>query len=372
MESYKKYMPFIFVLISFFIISLLSIYSAEILLGESNYFFKQILWYLVGFLCIGIIFFIGNQFFLKYSFIFYILFNVLLLLLLFIGTPVNDAKCWFSIPGIGSFQPSEFMKIILILILSKVLNEFNENCTHKTVKNELILLLKVGIIVFIPCFLTFLEPDTGNVLIYLLITFIMLFVSGIHIRFFGIFFGFVFLLLIFFFIFYFKFQNIFIDIFGSSFFLRIDRIINWSSKSGFQLEHGLYSVGSAGLLGYGFSNTPIYFPEANTDFIFAVFSSNFGFIGSFILVTLFLYFDFKIIKVALKTNKYIYKILISGIVGMLLYQEFQNIGMTIGIIPITGITLPFISYGGSSLLCYMFLIGFIFNIIKENKSLYKN
>ena len=372
MEKYKKYIPFILILISFMIISVLSIYSAEALIGGSNYFIKQIIWYFVGFSVILLIWFIGPSFFIKYSFIFYFIFNFLLLLLLFFGTPINDARCWFSIPGIGTFQPSEFMKIILILVLTKILNEFNEKYTVKTVKLEFLLLLKVGLIVFIPCILTFLEPDTVNVLIYLLITFIMLFISGIHIRFFVIFFSFLIVMVISFLIFYFKFQNTFVNIFGSSFFLRIDRIINWSSKSGFQLEHGLYSIGSAGLLGHGFTNTPLYFPEANTDFIFAIFASNFGFIGSFILITLFIYFNIKLIKLSLKTDKYAYKLFLFGMIGMLIYQEFQNIGMTVGILPITGITLPFISYGGSSLLCYMFLIGIVFGIIKEGRSLCKN
>ncbi len=368
----KKYFPFTIILFTFMIISILSIYSAEVLIGFDNYYIKQMIFYIIGFIFILIIYFIGPSFFIKYSFYFYVFFNLLLLLLLFFGKPINEARCWFVIPGFGTFQPSEFMKISLILFLTKVLNDFNDRYKYKSVKLELILLLKVGAILFIPCVLTFLEPDTGNVLIYILITLIMLFISGIYIRFFVILFSIIGFFGIVFCIFYFKFHDTFVNIFGASFFLRVDRIINWSSSSGFQLEHGLYSIGSAGFLGHGFTNTPLYFPEANTDFIFAVFSSNFGFIGSFILITLFLYFDLKLVNLGLKSDKYVYKILLSGIIGMLTYQEFQNIGMTVGLLPITGITLPFISYGGSSLLCYMILIGFAFGILKENRSLYKN
>ena len=111
---------------------------------------------------------------------------------------------------------------------------------------------------------------------------------------------------------------------------------------------------------------PIYFPEPQTDFIFAVYANNFGFIGSIFLIGLIIFFDTYLISVAINTNKNINKYVIAGIVGMLLYQQIQNIGMTFGLLPITGITLPFISYGGSSLLSYMLMAGIIFNISNES------
>ena len=129
---------------------------------------------------------------------------------------------------------------------------------------------------------------------------------------------------------------------------------------------GITAIGSGGLIGYGVNNTPIYFPEPQTDFIFAVYSNNFGFIGSIILIGIITFFDLRLVRLAIEspsnTNKYI----ISGIIGMLIYQQLQNIGMTIGLMPITGITLPFISYGGSSLLSYMIMAGIIFNVSNEN------
>ena len=116
----------------------------------------------------------------------------------------------------------------------------------------------------------------------------------------------------------------------------------------------------------GINNTPIYFPEPQTDFIFAVFSNNFGFIGSIILLGLITFFDLKLVRLAIEspnnTNKYI----ISGFLFLIFYQQMQNISMTLGLLPITGITLPFISYGGSSLLSYMIMAGIIFNISNEN------
>ena len=133
-----------------------------------------------------------------------------------------------------------------------------------------------------------------------------------------------------------------------------------------QLENSLTAIGSSGILGHGYRNTPIYFPESGTDFIFAVYASNFGLIGCVILLGLICYFDYTLIQVAKNTKNSTDKFVIAGIIGMLVYQQFQNIGMTLGILPITGITLPFISYGGSSLLSYMMMIGIIFSIYHDS------
>jgi len=296
---------------------------------------------------------------------------ILLVLLLIFGEPVNNAKCWFSIPGIGTFQPSEFVKIILIITLSSMINKFNKDYPKPNCFEEFLFILKVLFVVAVPSVLTFLQPDTGVVLIYLLITFIMLFISGIRYRWFVIAVGlFVFGIGCIIGIYIFN-QDLFIEFFGTSFFLRVDRLLDWSNSSGYQLENGLSAIGAGGIFGYGINNTPIYFPEPQTDFIFAVYASNFGFIGSLFLLGLIAFFDVKLVLLAIKNNNTINKYIIAGIIGMLIYQQFQNIGMTIGLLPITGITLPFISYGGSSLLSYMLMLGFIFNIsnetIKNNK-----
>ena len=226
-------------------------------------------------------------------------------------------------------------------------------------------LIKIAIVVLVPSILTFMQPDTGVVLIYLLITFVMLFISGIRYRWLLIIIGvavfFVALVLGI----YFISQDLFIKIFGTSFFLRVDRLLDWSNQSGYQLDNSLSAIGSAGLFGHGLTTNPIYFPEAQTDFIFAVYASHFGFIGSVFLLALLALFDIRLITLALKTNKLVNKYVIAGIVGMLIYQQIQNIGMTFGLLPITGITLPFISYGGSSLLSYMLAMGLIFNISNE-------
>jgi cell division protein FtsW (lipid II flippase) len=161
-------------------------------------------------------------------------------------------------------------------------------------------------------------------------------------------------------------RELFIKFFGTSLFYRIDRIINWSSSSGMQLTNSLTAIGSAGITGHGFNKTPIYFPEMQTDFIFAVFASNFGLMGSSLLILLIIFFDVTLIHTVNKTIDITDKYAIGGIIAVLLFQQVQNISMTIGLLPIMGITLPFISYGGSSLLSYMLLVGMIFNVSNES------
>lgn len=298
----------------------------------------------------------------KYSWYIYLANTILLIGLLLVAPSINGSKCWYVIRGIGSIQPSEFMKISLILILSVNINKFNKRRKKEKIKDELLFLLKIFIIVLIPSILTFLQPDTGSVIIYLIITLAMLTTSKIR------YFWYIIFILIFIFfignflILFFLNQDLFINIFGNSFFYRIDRIINWKTGSGMQLENSLAAIGSSLLLGHGFNKTPLYFPESGTDFIFSVYASNFGLIGCIILISLLLVFDIHLINLGKETINNIDKYTIIGITSIFLYQQIQNISMTIGLLPITGITLPFISYGGSSLISYMILIGIALNI----------
>lgn len=358
----------------FFIISILSIYSASMYLSPTlgNLALKQELWYLIGVIIIFLVIKFKNNFFYKYSWYIYLINVILLVGLFFLAPDINGSKCWYIIKGIGSIQPSEFMKISLILILAKVIDNFKKKKRKATLKEEFVLLTKVFFIVLIPSILTFLEPDTGAVIIYLIITLTMLFISGISIIWYimlGIIVaitGSIFLYL------YFVKQDTFISIFGSNFFYRMDRIINWKSGSGMQLENSLAAIGSSYIKGHGFNKTPLYFPEAGTDFIFSVYASNFGLIGSVFLIGIIMLFDLHIINIGKETVNRIDKYVVAGIIGIFIYQQIQNIGMTIGMLPITGITLPFISYGGSSLISYMIIIGLLLNIYnnKEKKIRY--
>lgn len=367
-SKYKVDKGILIPMILFAIISVITIYSAQSLLGSDmqNLALKQVVWYTIGFMIAYFIMFIGNDFIYRNIWILYGLGVLSLIGLFFFGTTINEAKCWYTLPyNLGTIQPSEFMKIILIMTLGSMIKNFNDNFDNPTVMEEFRFLIKVGIVVGIPSILTFMQPDTGVVLIYLLITIVMLFISGIRYRWFALLFGIGAVAIMLILAIYFINQDFFVKIFGTSFFLRIDRLLDWSNKSGYQLENGISAIGSAGLFGHGFNKTPVYFPEPQTDFIFAVFGSNFGFIGSLALISLLIFFNVKLIMIAIKNNSNINKYVIGGIVGMLIYQQFQNIGMTIGLMPITGITLPFISYGGSSLLSYMIMVGIIFNISNE-------
>lgn len=350
--------------------SLFSIYSASMYLSKTlgNLVLKQTLWYLIGIVLIYVIFKLKINFFIKITPYLY-LFNIILLLgLLFVAPTINGSKCWYVIEGIGSFQPSEFMKISLILMEAYIIDKFKSKHQNPTLIEEFKLILLIGIVFLIPSILTFLEPDTGAVIIYFFITISILFISGIRTRWFifltliiaiflGLFFG----------VYFFN-KNLFIKVLGSDFFYRIDRVINWKNGSGMQLENSLAAIGSGGILGHGFNKTPLYFPEAGTDFIFTVFSSNFGLAGSTFLIIIILLLDIHILNNGKLSNNNYFKYLTAGIVTILFYQQIQNISMTIGLLPITGITLPFISYGGSSLLAYMILIGFSMYIYSDNKT----
>ena len=365
--NYKILIPII--LLS--IISVITIYSSLTYTSPSlgNLALKQAIWYGVGWILVFILIKLGNDYLYRHTWFLYIIGNILLLLLLFFGTPINNSRCWFMIPGIGSFQPSEFMKIFIMLVLASMIHDFRNKYKNPDCRDEFIFILKTLGIVLIPSILTFLQPDTGAVLIYFVIYISMMFISGIRLRWFIIC-----LLVIlgisglFLYLYFYK-ENIFIKLFGTSFYYRLERVFNWKEGSGLQLENSIAAIGSSGLFGHGFNKTPIYFPESSTDFIFAVFASNFGLVGVIILMSIIIFFDVNVFLLTKKkiedTNKYI----IAGILGMLIFQQIQNIGMTLGILPITGITLPFVSYGGSSLLSYMLLIGILLNIsMRENRT----
>ena len=355
----------------FYIISIICIKSASIYTSPTlgNLVLKQSMWYLLGVGIIYLIYHFKNEFLYKYSIIFYLFSILLLLLLLFFGKEVNNSKCWFIIPGIGSFQPSEFVKIALIVILSTMANKFHIKFPNPTIKDEFVFLFKTFIIILIPSILTFLEPDTGAVIIYLIIYGTILIISGIRTRWFITFGIIIILLIVSFFIIYIYKSNLFIKIFGTDFFYRFDRIFDWKKGSGFQLENSLISIASSGITGHGFNMTPLYFPESSTDFIFTVFASNFGLLLTLLFIIVILYFDVYIIKLMKKNISLTDRLVIAGISACLIFQHIENIGMTIGILPITGITLPFISYGGSSLISYIIMLGIIFNIAnkKANK-----
>jgi len=167
-------------LLCFIGISIISIYSAQNMVNKGNLALKQTMWFSIGFVVIYWIRKIGNKKIYKSWIILYIIGIVSLIGLLLFATPINNSKCWYNVFGIGTIQPSEFMKIILIISNAIIIDKHNKEKNKK----DITLILKILGITFIPAILTFLQPDTGMVIIYFIISFVMLFTSGIHVKWF--------------------------------------------------------------------------------------------------------------------------------------------------------------------------------------------
>lgn len=366
MNNKKKIdLTILFYVLMFFIISIITLYSTLNYLSTNNLVLKQTIFYFIGLIAIFIIYKIGNQRLLKYSFLIY-LFNIFLLIFVLVfAKEINGSKAWIEIPLFGTFQPSEFMKVGLILFLAQTIVKGKAKKSK-----EIVIIIKCFIISLIPTILTFLEPDTGAVFVYLIITIIMLFGANLKLKWFILGFSLIAILLSILMYFYFFKQNLFIEIIGSSFFYRFDRLIDWTNSSGMQLENSIIIIASSFIFGHGFNNIPLYLPELQTDFIFASYTSCFGLFGACLLLIFLTLFDLKILELSKKKKNLSNKLILLGILGALLYQQVQNISMSLGLLPITGITLPFISYGGSSLLSYMLLIGLIINISNEKENAY--
>ena len=351
---------FIYILITLFIISIISIYSFSKFINNysTDLVLKQIIFYIIGIILILIIRKINLKTIIKYSFTIYIINTLLLLLLLIFGKEINGSKAWFTIPLLGAFQPSEFMKISLILFLSKILDKNKD-------KKDYIKIFKVFIIILIPSILTFLEPDTGAVIIYFIIGISLLYFANINNKWFISFIIIVIVILSSVIYIYNYNSSLFLKILGNNIFYRLERIFSFYKSSGYQLGNSLVSIGSAGFFGNGSNNILLYFPEGHTDFIFTSFFSIFGLFGSIFLIFILLYLDINIIDLSIKEKEYTLKYILISIVSTIIYQQIQNISMTIGLLPITGITLPFISYGGSSLISYCILLGIVDNIYNK-------
>ena len=311
-----------------------------------SYFGKALTWYLFGFLIIWLMKFFNISWLLKKSLWLYLLGNFLLLLTLLIGTNVNGSTSWLTF-GPFSLQASEFMKIALILYLYYF--------TEKNKLKETRYIVSTFLIVLLPSILTFLEPDTGALIPYLAIYLAFLINRNINKWWYL---GALALLLIFgvsFLVLYYQFQSLFTELFGTAFFYRMDRITNFWLGEGYQINKALTSIGSSGLFGRGIRSIPEYFPEAPTDFAFALLINNLGLVGIVIFLLVYSFLLIKIIGLMNEKNKQ----LMLPIILILLTQFGINILMNVGLFPIIGITLPFISYGGSNLLSYLILMGLV-------------
>ena len=329
----RKYIIILLVLIMLFSVSNLYMIGGD-------YYYKEIMWFIVGFGCIYLISRINIKFIQDKSIYLYVLGNILLLVILLFGSSINGAKIWLKIGNI-SLQGSEFMKIFLILYL----REFS-----KKNMSDLKYFLFSFIIVLIPSILTFLEPDTGAVIVYFMIYLVFLILRRLNKFYYIVPLGLIIILSGLFLGLYYGKQDLFIKIFGTSFFYRMDRITLFFKGEGYQISEALKSISNSGLLGI---RNKVYFPEGATDFAFTSLIGNIGIIGAGIF--LFVYNLFFVLICNLKVDKY----LLLPVVIIILFEYVINVLMNVGLFPIMGITLPFLSYGGSSLVSIMILIGLV-------------
>lgn len=365
------------ILILFFIISCMTIYSGQPTGAlYENHLFKQIRWYCVGVVIMAVVMYFDSDQYKRLSWYMYG-FGILLLVILAVSpvstfTPViKGAKLWFIIPGFGSIQPSEFVKIFLIITLSRIISTHHETTIEKTVKTDFRLLLKLCATTFPPLILI-IKDDLGTALVIIAILTGLIFVSGISWKLItpiyggGAAFGGIILFLVI------KAPELLekylhIDQY------QFDRIYSWLNPNidpkgdSYQLYNSILGIGSGLLTGKGFGNRQVYLPESHTDFVFSVIGEEYGFIGGSIVISLFFILIYHLTKTALDTNDRFNTYICTGIISMIAFHVFQNVGMTIQVLPITGIPLPFISYGGSSLMGNMFAMGLIFSIRYHHK-----
>ena len=339
------------------IISFMDMQNAKLLsdLYEKN-LLKQLIWYIVGFGTILIIKKINIQTILKYSKYFYWLSIILLVFVLFFGKETNGARAWFNF-GIFSFQPSELTKLTLILYLSDIASRN---------KPDFRLILKVSILTIIPSILVFLEPDTGAIIFYFLSAITILYFAQLKKYWFLILLGIIILLGGTFIILYIYNRDLLIKLIGTSFFYRIERLITFQTESSYQLENALIVMGSASFFGTGLNKISLYIPEAPTDFIFAFTIGNFGIFTGFLILLCYLLIDIFLINQYLKQKNKKIKLVLISFISIFFFQQIINIGMNLGLLPIIGIPLPFLSYGGTTIIIYFLFLGIILNLLSKS------
>ena len=345
------------------IFGIIMIYSSSNIWAEYKfndafkYLKMQGLFLIVGIVLMIIISKIPYKYYLDKANIILVICFVLLILVLIpgIGKIRNGSRSWFGIGGLG-IQPSEFMKLALIIFISKYLHKNERN--NISIKKDILPILFITLLTF---GLIMLQPDFGTGVIIVMSIIGILFISGLKMRFFiiaGLFgaVGAVVLILI-----------------APYRFERILSFINpWVDPlgTGFQAIQSLFAIGPGGLLGLGLGNSiqkHFYLPEPQTDFIFAIISEELGFLGVLIVSALFLTIIYRGMKISLNAKDLFSKYLSFGITFSLAFQALLNLMVVVSLIPITGVTLPFLSYGGSSLLITLCSMGILLNISRYQK-----
>ncbi|MCD2256447.1 rod shape-determining protein RodA [Lactobacillus sp. CC-MHH1034] len=337
----------------------------------------QALWYLIGGIAIIIIMQFDAEQLWKIAPYVYGAGILLLIAVLFLYSRPYEAKTgaksWFAL-GSLTFQPSEVMKPAFILMLAKVVNQHNSRYNTHTVKLDFMLIGKMLLVLLPVAVLLKLQNDFGTMLVFFAIFGGVLLVSGIS-------------------------WKILVPVisavtvvgataitfvrtdwgraalakvgFHTYQFARIDSWLNPSQNTtdqGYQLWQSMKAIGSGQLTGKGFNHANVYVPVRESDMIFSVIGENFGFIGGCLLVLLYFLLIYQMIRVIVDTKNEFYAYISTGVIMMILFHVFENIGMCIGLLPLTGIPLPFISQGGSALLGNMIGIGLIMSMRYHYKS----
>lgn len=281
-------------------------------------------------------------------------FSVFILILVFvpgIGKEQYGARGWIDL-GPVDFQPSELVKITFILAFAKYLSAHSEEL--KTFKG----FVKAGMYSVPFILIVLIEPDLGNAAVLSFITIGMIFGAGIDYKLFGKIIAAMLVSLPLLYRFMDEHQKI-----------RIDAFLNPSDLSlpgNYQVWNSKVAIGSGGFLGkglfHGTQKSLKFLPVQESDFIFAVIAEELGFVGGIFVILLYSVFLYRLIKISINAKDYYGSLVVIGILSMFAFQIFENIGMTMGLMPVTGITMPFISYGGSSVLTNFIALGIVLNI----------
>jgi rod shape determining protein RodA len=331
--------------------------------GQSLLFEKQLAWLIVGLVCMFVVSSIDIRFLRESRFVViaYICSLVLLVLVLLFGKTVKGAKSWFDFGGF-SFQPIDFVKLLVVVVLAKYLSR-----RHVAI-GQLKHLLISALYVLVPIGLIMLQPDFGSAMVVALLWLGMALVAGIsrkHILLVG---GILVLVFVTSWLFFFKpYQK-----------ARLVSFVNPTSDirgSGYNAYQSVVAVGSGGVigkgLGYGTQSRLNFLPEYQTDFVFAAFSEEWGFFGGFLILFCFCFLLWRIKVHAQRGASNFETLFCIGYMLLLFGHIIVNIGMNIGIMPVTGIPLPFMSYGGSHLLGEFIGLGIILSMARYERAIHR-
>ncbi|CAM3539852.1 FtsW/RodA/SpoVE family cell cycle protein [Streptococcus pluranimalium] len=337
---------------------------------------QQVAWVVIG---LGIAFAVmlfSTEFLWKVSPFLYVLGLILMILPLFFYSPAivesTGSKNWITIGNTTLFQPSEFMKISYILLLSEVALWFHERYPEQSVRNDLKMLASFLLVTLPILILLGLQKDIGTAMVFLAIFIGMSFLSGVSWKIvLTVFLVSVVSFLTFIAVFLWEPGREFLYHMGMDTY-QINRISAWlkpfdfASSIAYQQTQSMLSIGSGGIFGKGFSVLELAVPVRESDMIFTVIAENFGFIGSVVTLSLYLLLIYRMILITLESNNQFYTYISTGFIMMILFHIFENIGAAIGILPLTGIPLPFISQGGSSLISNLIGVGLVLSMAYQN------